>query len=683
MSPKESYGKSVDPATRALRHVSVSSLTSFDPSQYGGCNRAFWWSKVMGRDRAKSDALDIGIDVHSQIEHYLRTGEDTLGVIARQGKHFIPEPGPDLLIEHSFGDGKVVRAFEQWRTIKAAVAQHQPGATPERAKAWYQENIPANALHTCDVPFIGYIDLIHQRDHWIDTEGQKQAMPPRSAEVVDWKTSSNIELYGKSHLEETIQMVGYAEWARRQWPYLEKLRLSHGYFQTRGRAAEKRTVLITLDTVEKRWQHIERQVQRMTEVVRETDVNRIEPNYDACNAYGRLGCPHKEVCPRDPERTLVDLLGGPHAMSMMSMITPTTNDTPITTGCGDPNCHAPITSQNSFAGDDGIRWHMTQTPHKVPAQTAMFGTPAPAPAPAQAPGSSTGLMSMFSAAAPAPAPAPAAPAPAAPAPAPAPARQNVAFSDQLVLRHRERGYCVKILRNPQTGQWWFCSINQNGTLGEPSMTAPEQWFADIWVESAPPPPPTNTIVPPDAPVSLPPQNAAPIPVGTTLPPAVAAAAAAAAAFAPEAPVAPAPSNGTAPTNGALAEVPAKRTRKKSTTATAPDAAPAATFTGEGVVLLVNMSQVQIPDAEVTDLEPYVADMARRLAEHFKLDDIRLAGPDHVLGYNKWKAAFAVAIAKNKLAPGVYSLNHVTESEFKQIAVEALRPLATGGFLRGS
>ena len=327
------FGRTYDPENKVLLRTSVSTVSMSSPHEYGGCNRKFFFSKIRGIEEPKTTALDVGSDVHAQIEHYEKTGEDTLGTIARQGKHFIPEPGEGILIEHPFGNEQLVREFGYWRQIQEAVTKGE--ASRERAEAWFKEHIPSSALYAHGVPFVGYIDVVNLRKYWLDTDGVKQPMPPNSVELHDHKTTSNINLYAKSHLEDTVQMIGYAEWAHRQWPQLELFRLSHGYFQTKGRGAEKRTVLISLDTVQEKWKGIEEQVLRMTQVARETDVKNVEPNYDSCNAYGRNGCFYKSICPRDPDRVLMDLLapagasldfGEPRGDSQMSSLFDMFND---------------------------------------------------------------------------------------------------------------------------------------------------------------------------------------------------------------------------------------------------------------------------------------------------------------------------------------------------------------------
>ena len=70
-----------------LNYLSVSQLKTASL-----CLRKWWLKKVAGLEEPKSAALEIGTEVHAQLEHYLKTGEDVLGEIARPALRYLPEP---------------------------------------------------------------------------------------------------------------------------------------------------------------------------------------------------------------------------------------------------------------------------------------------------------------------------------------------------------------------------------------------------------------------------------------------------------------------------------------------------------------------------------------------------------------------------------------------------------------
>ena len=75
-----------------LRQVSASQISKFDPSQQGGCNRRWYFDKVLGIGEPSTKSQEAGTSIHSEIEHYLLTGDNTLGRVAQSGMRFIPQP---------------------------------------------------------------------------------------------------------------------------------------------------------------------------------------------------------------------------------------------------------------------------------------------------------------------------------------------------------------------------------------------------------------------------------------------------------------------------------------------------------------------------------------------------------------------------------------------------------------
>jgi hypothetical protein len=310
-----------------IRYTSVSQIQKFDTEEPGGCNRMWHIEKVSRVAKARQTAsLTAGIELHAQVEHYLKTGEMVLGSIARMGRHFIPAPLTEeagIKVEQSFGDKALVDRFDEWRIINASVMTHRAGpiAPPARSD---------NLIIDGDVPVIGYIDLVNGRDYWLNNEGERRPMQPDEVELCDWKTTKSIAEYAKGPgaLMHSTQMIGYAEWAARSFPAMKLFRLSHGYFQKSPKEALKTTVQIPLDKVRGGWYKIEQTMRAMKDVARESDYKKVDPNWKACGAYG--GCPHRLLCPRSPEQTIIDLFGKGKGMSLLDRLKKK-NDAPAET----------------------------------------------------------------------------------------------------------------------------------------------------------------------------------------------------------------------------------------------------------------------------------------------------------------------------------------------------------------
>ncbi len=229
-----------------LTYTSVSAITTFDPSQYGGCQRRWFYRYVAGLEEQTTVAQTAGTNGHKQIEHYLKTGEKALGPVVLAGIEHIPEPGPDLLVEHYF-NGELVA--------------HTPAY---------------------DVPLKGFIDLVNPRD---------------GVEVRDWKFTGDLKNAKTGpQLLETVQMTGYGVWALDKYQAPE-VRLTHVYFQTRGMPdARKSSVMASADDLRTRWARVESVVGQMTEIATRENPTDVPINERACMAWG--GCPHRFICPK-------------------------------------------------------------------------------------------------------------------------------------------------------------------------------------------------------------------------------------------------------------------------------------------------------------------------------------------------------------------------------------------------
>lgn len=296
-----------------VRYTSVSQITNFDPSQFGGCNRRWWLDKIGRIKTPQTAAQDTGVQIHGQIETYLTTGEDVLGIVARAGMRFIPKPGPGLHVEMAFGDEKIVELFDERRLLLSNIeASSNDGGEIAIFETFEREALapllPNYLIAAGDVPILGAIDVINDRGEWLDDDGLCW-ITPNTPEVIDWKTSSNIDQYAKTGLDliETNQMIGYAKYASQRYPRANEIRISHGYFQTRGAPrAKKVSTIVPLDIVENRWQHIEQRVNEMKQIARETEIEKVPANLEACSAY--RGCTFAAHCPRSAKTTILAAL---------------------------------------------------------------------------------------------------------------------------------------------------------------------------------------------------------------------------------------------------------------------------------------------------------------------------------------------------------------------------------------
>lgn len=264
-------------------YFSPSSLSAADPEQYGGCLRRWWYKYVGGRKEPFTADQRLGVEVHAQIEHYLLTGEKTLGQIAMAGFHFVPAPGASNLIEHFIGDG----------TLTAA-----------------------------GVRVLGYVD-------WMGPSTEPDD-PPGTVEEIDWKSTGNIANNAKtaSGLLATIQMPAYAKWHLGHSPNATHARMSHGYFQTKGRPqAQKVSVLCTREQIDRRWESVEAVARRIIDAAKETDPAKVEGYQPSCTAY--RGCPHRDVCPQGKDRTIDEIFGKGGAMSLLEKLNLPTGVTPV------------------------------------------------------------------------------------------------------------------------------------------------------------------------------------------------------------------------------------------------------------------------------------------------------------------------------------------------------------------
>lgn len=277
-----------------LRYLSPSAMKTADPGSDGGCFRKFYYQYRLGRKQPSTAAQELGTALHAELEAYAKTGAKNLSALALAGLHMVPKPGDDLLVEvemsaeFSSTDAEIQMAVEE--SIGLRLAGDYAGA--DRLLA------AVGIVSASGVPIIGRIDLVHGRGTNQGTDDPSEAIdPPNTVEVYDWKTSSNVERYGKTaaQLGRDIQMLSYGRWVFLVEPGAERVRLSHGYFQTRGRATTRKvSVLLERAELLRRWEYVANLARQIIDVAGAASVEDVPANLSACESFG--GCFHRDVC---------------------------------------------------------------------------------------------------------------------------------------------------------------------------------------------------------------------------------------------------------------------------------------------------------------------------------------------------------------------------------------------------
>lgn len=225
--------------------------------------------------------MENGERLHAEIAHYLTTGEKLLSGQVLSGMHMIPEPGPDLLVEHD---------------IVPTLTNGKSG-------------LDIAPLRANGVPLVGAIDLIHKRGTNKGTEEIEEMRDPEgTVEVLDWKTCRTLNNIKRGpELLKSIQMSGYGKYIFETMPDAKFVRLSHGYFPAQG-APKKTTIRVDRDQIENSWEHANRVASSICEAAKETDPDRVDANTEACNSYGRE-CPAASVCTARKRNALSKFVG--------------------------------------------------------------------------------------------------------------------------------------------------------------------------------------------------------------------------------------------------------------------------------------------------------------------------------------------------------------------------------------
>lgn len=284
-----------------INYLSVSQLKSAAPWVEGGCHRKWYLKKVVGLPEPEKGSQALGKIVHAELEHYMLTGEDVLGPIARAALPYLPTPKLAFGIEHSI------------------------------TKANKPEIVGAR-LTADGIPLVGFIDRI---------DGHT-----RSPKVVDYKTSKDPakwappeDAYGECVALATtetaagIQMVGYVVAEAPEFPFAEVFEQEHLYLHTKPTKADKdegrdivlRKAKITPERARAEWKaRIDPLAATLRQVAKAKTLDEVEPNWNACGAFG--GCAFEATCitnecrkknpqPENRPMSLADLLKNRRAKS--------------------------------------------------------------------------------------------------------------------------------------------------------------------------------------------------------------------------------------------------------------------------------------------------------------------------------------------------------------------------------
>lgn len=291
------HGATIDRKTKALRFASVSSLDKGDHGG-GGCGRAWHYRYVEKIKPPDNERQTNGREGHANVASHLLTGDPAVRADVARGMEFIPDPGPDLLIE--------------WDLLKYP-SQSYPAKLTVAHSPILLENAPVKIN---GVPLLGSIDCAHQRGINYGAETAEERKDPEgTVEVIDWKFVGSTRFCKKpSDLVHDTQLAGYASWVWAVRPQTPFVRLSLGYFPQQG-SPRKVTKLIRREEIQKQLDHMAGVVRFLGELAKEPDVERTPYNLDACERYG--GCDHKEYCSGPKKKALADLVGITAAESLV------------------------------------------------------------------------------------------------------------------------------------------------------------------------------------------------------------------------------------------------------------------------------------------------------------------------------------------------------------------------------
>ena len=339
-----------------LHVLSPSLLNTFDDSSAFGCQRRGWFKYVKGLPEPTTDAMTKGTHLHAMNEEYLKTGKLLLGTPEQTawfnaGRHYLEGLVSDLVNDPT-------------RTVTMLTEHPLPSD-------FTVYGVKVSDRSRCDVVIRG-----------------------ASPAIIDWKTTSDIEKYGKTpgQLAKDTQMLIYAMAFH---PTAERVVLTHGQYQTKGRvrfhASEVELTRKELDD------NYERVIFPLVETVRsvaaEKEVKNVKAVSDDRSDSRCRRCPHNAVCP-----TTQSSLSESLAMSIFNRIRqqnaapapqPETPAAPVAVLPPDAPKSDPAKAAEPVEGFSPVppprRNLIVNAPTSEPSPSADLAAEAPKPTPAPAP----------------------------------------------------------------------------------------------------------------------------------------------------------------------------------------------------------------------------------------------------------------------------------------------------------
>lgn len=263
-----------------ITSISPTAITAFDETTAFGCERRWWFKYVAGLKEPTSPKMELGTKLHAANEELLK------GVWPRTKL-----------------EGPLSVLFERGAGYVETVKQLAIGVEASMPPGFNIAGIPISSMSKCDVV-------------------------TREPGIIDWKTTSSIEKYGKTpgQLRKDTQMVVYA---RAFHPNEPKVRLTHGQYETSGTPRfNAASVLVEKNQLDEFYEGtIIPLVEKMKTAARVEAAREMKPNRNAC----RL-CPHRGICPPDKENPL---------MGIFNKFKATTTETPAAPSKPEPQILPP------------------------------------------------------------------------------------------------------------------------------------------------------------------------------------------------------------------------------------------------------------------------------------------------------------------------------------------------------
>lgn len=599
-----------------VRWFSPSMVAKGDPESYGGCLRRLFYHYVVGPREPTSAAAEVGTAMHGEIEHYLTTGKKVLGTLALAGARYIPEPGPDLMVEQPIGDGLLTLA---------------------------------------GIPVRGHADLIHQRGASVRDDGELIVDPAGTVLVEDWKSTGSkprFESATTKSVAEATPMLLYGEWAARRFQP-DWLRLSHTYFLTSTRPRARRvSALVRRDDIARRIPRIEGVARSIVQAAACTSPEQVDGNLRACEAF--RGCTYREVCSVGRKSTLDSIFGPVAAASLIRRVGEKFEDTErgermsLIKGLNLPSNNEAPTQPAAVAAKLSVAENVAALKAEMAAAEAARARPAP---PAWLPHAAAAIAKSGM---------------GAPTVRGELARALGITDVEFVKGSGQLGDYLDLSTLEEYKQLATELGWKETPVATPAPAAPSTSAPAI----------AAGILPPDAPGSDPAKaTAGPPPAGPD--PAIAAVTAErpkrgrpkkTAASVDVTPLADEPVVASETVPAAAPVVDGAAPSSPATLPPATDSQPAP-GAASGIFLFVDC----LPSTPFVMLDKYVAAYAQTVCEVYGLADVRVADDKSPVAFGKWRGAVAALVRERPVPPGAYVI--LRRSELDEVVAETLSDLA--------